>query len=106
MIERSALVLLFLLAMAVARPSFADEPAKTATASMAPAEKKLPPGFEPVPGGDPGTPKLDPNPLVTGAYAMFFVVMFGYVIYIARSQALLSKEMGELAERVRRAEKK
>jgi hypothetical protein len=88
--------------------AIAEEPpgTVTATASMFPGSKKPPPGFEAVQEGTPARERVDPSPLVVGAYAAFFVLMFGYIIYMARSQALLSKEMGELAERVRRAEKK
>ena len=64
----------------------------------------MPPGFERV-AGAPETEKLDPSPLVVGAYGAIFACMLGYVVFIARSQAALAKEMAELAERIRRAEK-
>src|SRR5262249_23744501 len=76
--------------------------ADTGTSSAA---KKLPPGFEHV-AGAPQTEQLDPNPLVIGAYAMFFVMMFGYVVYVARSQAEIAREMAELAARIAKTEKK
>ena len=66
---------------------------------------KPPPGFEPV-AGAPDTQKVDPNPLVVGAYAAFFIGMFGYIIFVARKQSELAKEMSELSERIKRAEKK
>jgi hypothetical protein len=78
---------------------------RTASASMMPGEKKAPPGFEPVAGAEKKT-EIDPNPLVIGAYAMFFVLMFGYVVHVARSQAAIAREMHDLAKRIERMEKK
>jgi len=43
---------------------------------------------------------------VVGAYAAFFVGIFGYVVFVARKQAELAREMAELADRIKRAEKK
>lgn len=84
---------------------FDDAGAQPAPAGTATTAKKLPPGFERV-AGAPEKEQLDPNPLVGGAYVMFFVMMFGYLVHVARSQAAMAREMAELAERVRRAEKK
>lgn len=78
----------------------------SAAAAFAQApEKKPPPGFEPV-AGAPDTAKVDPNPLVVGAYAAFFVGMFGFLVYVVKRQSDMSKEMAELAERINRAEQK
>jgi hypothetical protein len=65
---------------------------------------KPPPGYEKF-EADP-TQQTDANPLVVGAYAAFFVGMFGFVVYVARQQSAMAKEMAELAERIKRAEKK
>ena len=96
MIKRLVLIALLMFAAPVV---FAQQ-TKTATPA-----KTLPPGFEPV-AGAPDTQKVDANNLVVGAYVAFFVCMFGYVVFIARSQAAIAKEMAELDERIRRAEKK
>lgn len=67
-------------------------------------KKKPPPGFERV-AGAPESEKVDPNGLVIGAYAAFFVGMFGYIVHVARKQTEMAKEMAELAERINRADK-
>ncbi|MCK6549484.1 hypothetical protein L6R52_26835 [Myxococcota bacterium] len=99
------------LAVAQAPGAEATKTGSAAAASQPAAEvakpiedKPLPPGFERV-AGAPAEEQLDPNPLVVAAYAMFFVVMFGYLIHVARSQAAIAREMAELAERIKRAEK-
>jgi CcmD family protein len=79
--------------------------AQSGTSTPAAPPPRPPPGFEPV-SGAPDTQKVDPNPLVVGAYAAFFIGMFGYVVYVARKQSEIAKEMAELAERIQRAEKK
>ena len=97
-----------LIALSIAlwgKEASAQQPGETANATVAPPPKPLPPGFERV-AGAPETEKLDPSPLVTGAYAMFFVFMFGYVVYVARSQTAIAKEMAELSERIKKMEKK
>jgi CcmD family protein len=66
---------------------------------------KLPAGFERVAGGV-DTDQVDANKMVVGAYAAFFLLFFGYIVYVARTQAGIAKEMTELSERIRRAEKK
>src|SRR5688572_11779019 len=68
-------------------------------------ESKPPPGFERVPGA-PDTEKVDANRLVVLAYATFFVSIFGYVVWVARKQAQIAKEMTALSERIARAEKR
>src|SRR5688572_3670249 len=85
---------------------YAQAPAQTATMAAVEKPKDLPPGFKPVSGKELETEKISATPLVTGAYAMFFVFMFGYVVHVARSQAAMAKEMAELAERIKKAEKK
>jgi hypothetical protein len=74
----------------------------TTTASK---PREVPAGFERVAGAPP-TEQVDANKLVIIAYIAFFVCMFGYIVFVARSQATIAKEMGELSERIRRAEKK
>jgi hypothetical protein len=106
--KRTILLLTFLGALACAPIAYAapEGATKTATAAMLPGEKKaLPEGFEPISGKEKKT-EVDPNPLVVGAYAVFFVCMFGYMIFIARSQAGIAKEMQDLSERIKRTEKK
>jgi hypothetical protein len=103
MIKR-LLLIAFLMFACVAPAAFAPAAfAQTQTAT--PAAKPLPPGFERV-AGAPETDKVDANKLVIIAYIVFFVAMFGYIVYIARGQAAIAKEMAELNERIRRAEKK
>ncbi|MEQ9503736.1 MAG: CcmD family protein [Deltaproteobacteria bacterium] len=68
------------------------------TAAVAPA-KKPPPGFEKV-AGAPDTEKIDASRLVVAAYIAIFVGVFGYVVYVARSQAAMAKEMESLASRI------
>jgi CcmD family protein len=101
-----ALGRLALLSIALSLPGalFAQPAGTSSVAAMVP-DKKLPPGFERV-AGAPEQDKVDANPLVVTAYAAFFVFMFGYVVYVARNQAAIAKEMADLAERIRRAEKK
>ena len=38
--------------------------------------------------------------MVVGAYAAVLALMFGFVVYVVRSQAGLAKEMKELADRI------
>lgn len=95
--------LLLIAFLAFAPAAFAQTGTGTA-AAQAPV-RQLPPGFERV-AGAPETEKVDANKLVVIAYIAFFVCMFGYVVYVARGQAAIAKEMAELNERIRRAEKK
>jgi hypothetical protein len=92
-----------------ARATFAQSPTATA-AKAAPAqaepERRPPPGFEPVKGKEARAAEVDANALVVGAYAAFFLLMFGFVIYVVRSQASIAKEMKELAEKLDRATKR
>ena len=101
---KSVLTLLFIAALYALTAFSAYAQSGTATPSVQPAVRP-PPGFEPVAGGA-DVQKVDPNPLVVGAYAAFFVGMFGYVVYLVRQQSELGKEMAELAERIKRAENK
>lgn len=68
-------------------------------------EKAKQEGFQPV-AGAPDTEKVDASRLVVAAYAAIFVGVFGYVIYMVRSQGEMAKEMAELAEQISRAEKR
>ncbi len=83
----------------------AAAPAEPATAPSAPPAKPIPPGFERV-AGAPDTEKIDASPLVVGAYAAFFVGLFGYLVWVARQQSAIARELVALAERLRRAERR
>lgn len=96
--------------LALATPAFAQPGNGTATATPAAAApapvatpsptRVLPPGFQPVPGGEARAEAVDANLLVVLAYAGFFVAMFGYVIYVVRRQAAVSRELAELSARL------
>lgn len=60
---------------------------------------ELPPGFERVSGAPP-TEQVSASKLVVGAYAAFFLGMFGFVIYVARRQQRLAEELAELRARL------
>jgi hypothetical protein len=79
-----------------------QEPAKTKTDLRAKAKQD---GFQPV-AGAPDTQKIDASKLVIAAYATFFFGMFGYIVYVARTQSAMSKEMAALAEQIARVENK
>ncbi len=84
-----------------AAPAFAEQPsAKTDL-----REKARQDGFQPV-AGAPDSQKVDASKLVIAAYAAFFFGMFGYIVYVARSQSEMSKEMAALAEQIARVESK
>ncbi len=104
MLGRNLLMLGFIVSLWLTSAASAFAQSGTASAAAMPA-KKPPPGFEQVAGGA-DTNKVDPNPLVVGAYCTFLAGMFGYVVFVARRQSDLAKEMGELADRIKRAEKK
>jgi CcmD family protein len=106
-VKRISTALLFSIALSSGRAALAapEGATKTATASMfADPSKKDEGGWAPI--TDQKKTEVDPNPLVVGAYAVFFVCMFGYVLYIARGQAAIAKEMKDLAERIKGMEKK
>jgi CcmD family protein len=95
------------LAVALGWPALALAAGTSTTAApppAAPPPPAPPPGFERV-AGAPDTEKVDANQLVVAAYAVFFGGMFGYLIYIARKQAEMAKEMAELASRIDRVKK-
>lgn len=95
------------LTVALSLPALALASGTSTTAAPAPAAPPPPappPGFERV-AGAPDTEKVDANKLVVAAYAVFFGGMFGYLIYIARKQAEMAKEIAELAGRIDRAKK-
>ena len=67
--------------------------------NAAPPGRKPPPGFEkfePAPESE----QVNAGTLVVLAYGAVFFGLFGYVVYVARSQAEMSKEMAELAARI------
>ena len=99
---RSLLTLSFIAALWILSAFAALAQSGTSSGAVA---RPPPTGWEQV-KGTPESQKVDPNPLVVGAYAAFFVGMFGYVVFIARKQTEMAKEMGELAERIKRAENK
>ncbi len=76
------------------------EPGKTQLRKQALQE-----GFQPV-AGAPDTEKVDANKLVIAAYAAFFFGMFGYIVFVARRQSDMAKEMTALAEQIARIENK
>ena len=78
--------------------------APTTTEESTPKAEELPPGFQPVKGA-PNVAQIDPNPLVVGAYATFFFGIFGYVIFLARRQAEMAKEMEELAAQIQKVDR-
>jgi short subunit fatty acids transporter len=43
---------------------------------------------------------VDANALVVAAYAGFLVAFFGYIVHVVRRQAVLSKELAELAAKL------
>ena len=68
------------------------------------AQQKPPPGyekFEPAPESE----QVDATNLVVLAYGAVFLGLFGYVIYVVRGQAEMSKEMVELAARIDRVDR-
>lgn len=65
-----------------------------------------PPGFEPVAGKAEKAQEVDANKMVVGAYAAVLVLMFGFVVYVARRQSVIGKELAEISERVKKVEKK
>lgn len=66
-------------------------------------EKAKQEGFQPV-AGAPDTQKVDASKLVVAAYAAIFVGVFGYVVYVVRTQSEMAKEMSELAAQISRVE--
>jgi hypothetical protein len=87
--------------------ALAQSPTSTAVkAAPAEPERRPPPGFEPVKGNEARAAEVDANALVVGAYAAFFLLMFGFVIYMVRSQSAIAKEMKDLAEKLDRAAKR
>lgn len=64
-------------------------------------DRKPPPGyekFEPAPESE----QVSAGNMVVLAYGSVFIGLFGYVVYVARSQAAMSKEMADLAARIDR----
>lgn len=101
---RSGLTCLAGLWLLSAAPVFAqDAPAPAGQTEL--REKAKQDGFQPV-AGAPDTEKVDANKLVIAAYAAFFFGMFGYIVYVARRQSDMAKEMNALAEQIARIEGK
>lgn len=92
------------LACALALPALGWAAGTSTTTPAAPPPPAIPPGFEKV-AGAPDTEKVDANKLVVIAYACFFGGMFGYLVFVARKQAEMAKEMAELAARIEKAKK-
>lgn len=96
----ASLAVVGLLSLAPVGAAIAQETSTTAAAAPA---KKPPPGFERV-AGAPDTEKIDASKLVVVAYAAFFAGMFGFVVYVARKQSDMAKEMEALANRIDKAD--
>lgn len=88
------------LALLLALPALAW--AQTSTTAEV---KKPPPGFERV-AGAPDTEKVHAPTLVVIAYAAFFGGMFGYLVLVVKKQSEMAKEFAELAERLKKLEKR
>ena len=89
-----------LLLVSSVHPVFAQEGGSGEVGSATVAKKKpLPPGFQRV-SGAPDTAKVDASKLVVGAYAFFFIALFGYVVLVAKKQSEMAKEMMEIRNRL------
>ncbi|MGF1509416.1 MAG: CcmD family protein [Myxococcota bacterium] len=75
--------------------------AQEAEPSQPPRTRSLPPGFEPIRGKSEAA-KVAAEPLVVGAYGAVLAGLFGYVIYVVRSQSGLARRLEELERRVDR----
>lgn len=95
-------LLLTLMLMIFAAPAFAQAPTSTAAAPAAEPAKPadLPPGFQPLPGAEARAESVNANLLVVLAYAAFFASLFGFVIYVVRSQSAMAKEIEELSRKL------
>lgn len=82
----------------------------TALSALAPAfaevepKREIPPGYEPIKGAEARAQSVDANALVVGAYGAILVLMCGFVVYVARTQSAISKEMVELAGKLDKAD--
>lgn len=92
---------------ATAAPASAPAEAPPTAPAAPPVElPKAPPGFEPLKGAEARAEAVDASNLVVGAYGSILVLMFGFVIWVARGQAALAREMSELAGKLERVEKR
>jgi CcmD family protein len=101
------LLALALLAAPLSLPAraFAEGATTSSTAPpnpAAPEKKPLPPGFEPVKGGEARAAQVDANALVVAAYAAFFLLLFGFVLHVVRTQARMAAELKELSSKLDR----
>ena len=74
---------------------------EAAAQSESASVKKPPPGyekFEPAPESE----QVSAANLVVLAYGAVFVGMFGYLVFVARGQSTMSREVAELASRIER----
>ena len=78
--------------------------APTSSPHIAMEPDEIPPGFRPVKGA-PDVAQIDPNPLVVGAYAAFFLGVFGYVVYLAWRQTEMAREMEDLAAQIQKVDR-
>lgn len=60
----------------------------------------LPDGFKPRAGAEARAESANANLLVTIAYGAFFGALFGFVIYVVRSQTALAREIADLARKL------
>ena len=96
-----ALLLTSLPVAALAQEGAAGSATTAAPAAPPPEPKKeLPPGFQPVPGGEARAEAVDANLLVVLAYATFFLAMFGFVIHVVRTQSSMAREISELSRKL------
>lgn len=78
--------------------------ASEATAQQTPDAPKPPPGyekFEPAPESE----QVNADNLVVLAYGAVFFGLFGYLVFVARGQSEMGKEMAELAARLDRIDR-
>lgn len=72
-------------------------------AETPPPKRNIPPGFEPVSGKEAVAESVSAPLMVVLAYGAFFVLMFGYVIYVVRGQTALSNELKALDDKLKKA---
>lgn len=102
---RALVLALFITLLPAAALAQEGAPGTATTAAPAaapdqPKKKELPPGFQPVPGGEARAESVDANLLVVLAYATFFLAMFGFVIHVVRTQSSMAREISELSRKL------
>lgn len=74
--------------------------AQTSTTTM-----DIPPGFRPVPGGQPAAEQVNASLLVIIAYGVFAFGFAAYLFFMARHQAKLASEIAALGARIEAQER-